>query len=64
MEHILTSSAYVFDADGVVINPWGFANALSAEYGISLDDTRAFFAGPFQQCLTGDAMLLESIALR
>jgi len=61
MAHKLTSSVYVFDADGIVIEPWGFAKALSAEHGITLDDTREFFAGPFQQCLTGDANLLDSI---
>ncbi len=56
------SSVLVFDGDGVVIEPWGFARALHAEYGISPDVTKAFFAGPFQLCLRGDADLSESVA--
>ena len=58
----ITSRALVFDADGVVIEPWGFARALQADYGISPDVTKEFFAGPFKQCLSGDADLFESIA--
>ncbi len=57
-----TSRALVFDADGVVIESWGFARALQAEYGLSPDVTKEFFAGPFKQCLSGDADLIESVA--
>ena len=52
----------MFDADGVAIEPWGFAHALNDNYGISLDDTKGFFAGPFQRCLTGHADLSDSLA--
>ena len=48
---------FVFDADGVVIEPWGFANRLSDDFGITRDRTIDFFKGPFQQCLIGDAEL-------
>lgn len=61
-ENEITSRALVFDADGVVIEPWGFARALQVEYGISLDVTKEFFAGPFKQCLSGEADLFDSIA--
>ena len=61
MKHKTNSSAFVFDADGVAIDPWGFANALSAEFGITQDKTREFFSGPFKNCLIGDASLLSSI---
>ena len=62
MEHEIKSRAFIFDADGVAINPWGFAKALSTEYGVSQEETREFFAGPFKQCLIGDASLLASVA--
>ena len=62
MEHDPKSNAFVFDADGVVIDPWGFANALSTEYGISRDETREFFAGPFKHCLTGNARLSDAVS--
>ncbi len=52
-----TPHAIIFDADGVVIEPWGFANVLEADYGISRDATHAFFRGPFQACLVGEADL-------
>jgi putative hydrolase of the HAD superfamily len=49
--------ALVFDADGVLIEPWGFADALENLHGISRDSTADFFAGPFQTCLAGGASL-------
>ena len=48
---------YVFDADGVVIRPWGFATALREEHNITPEQTRSFFVGPFQDCLTAQADL-------
>lgn len=51
----------MFDADGVVIESWGFARVLNDEYGISRDNTKEFFAGPFQDCLTGQAELADSL---
>ncbi len=52
---------FVFDADGVVIEPWGFANVLQRDFDISKEDTLPFFAGPFQLCLSGHAELIESL---
>ena len=51
------SRVLIFDADGVLIEPWGFADALENLHGISRDSTRDFFAGPFQTCLVGGASL-------
>ena len=62
MEHKTRSRAFVFDADGVAIDQAGFANELSAEYGISREETREFFVGPFKQCLTGNASLSDLLA--
>lgn len=50
-----SDSIYIFDADGVAIHPWGFANALENEFGISTENTKAFFSGAFKRCLTGEA---------
>ncbi len=61
MAHKTETCAFVFDGDGVSIDPCGFANALSVKYGISRDETREFFAGPFKQCLTGNANLSDSV---
>jgi putative hydrolase of the HAD superfamily len=49
----------VFDLDGVLVRPWGFANALQAEHGISRATTEEFFRGPFRGCLNGKATLEE-----
>ena len=56
-----STRAYVFDADGVAVKPWGFAEVLKRDYNISVDDTRVFFSGPFQLCLSGRADLLRSV---
>lgn len=52
---------FVFDADGVVIEPWGFAKHLEKQFKIVPEQTQAFFAGPFLQCLTGHAELRPSL---
>lgn len=56
-----TTRAFVFDADGVVIESRGFANRLDREYDISTEVTRPFFTGPFQSCLEGKTDLRESL---
>ncbi len=61
MSHKTKTCAFVFDADGVSIDRWGFANVLSVEYGLSRDATREFFVGPFRECLTGNASLSDSV---
>lgn len=47
--------AVVFDLDGVVVFPWGFANYLEREHGIMRAHTASFFAGPFNDCIKGKA---------
>lgn len=53
--------AIVFDADGVLISPWRFANYLTAKHGITREMTRPFFQGPFLRCLVGEADVKEEI---
>jgi len=50
-------SAVVFDADGVVIFPWRFAQVLEQTHGITGEMTGEFFGGIFGDCLTGQADL-------
>jgi len=45
---------YIFDADGVVIEPWGFARVLRESYGITSEMVFAFFKGPFDLCMRGE----------
>jgi putative hydrolase of the HAD superfamily len=51
--------AMLFDADGVVIFPWGFRLYLETVHGITPQMTHEFFHGPFEDCLTGKADLCE-----
>ena len=52
----------LFDADGVVITPpFRFIAYLESTMGLTMDDTQAFFDGPFLDCLVGRADLKESI---
>jgi putative hydrolase of the HAD superfamily len=51
-----------FDADGVVVNPmFQFARLLDEEYGITLERTRGFFKGVFNDCLVGKADLRTAL---
>jgi len=46
--------AILFDADGVIINPsMQYSKYLDRTYGITLEITRPFFMGEFNECLTG-----------
>jgi putative hydrolase of the HAD superfamily len=56
-----TSRVLIFDADGVLIEPWGFANVLESEYRIARSSTREFFEGPFQECLAGHSDLYDQL---
>lgn len=47
----------IFDADGVLIPPWGFNAYLAREYPTIAAQTRPFFTGPFADCLVGKADL-------
>ncbi len=52
----------IFDADGVLVkSERKFSHMLESEHGISKETTRAFFEGPFQECLTGEKDLKEAI---
>lgn len=51
--------AYIFDADGVLIPPWGFANYLKRAYPEIAAQTAEFFRGPFLRCVVGQADLKE-----
>jgi putative hydrolase of the HAD superfamily len=51
--------AVIFDADGVLIFPWRFAQYLEREHGITPGMTRGFFRGIFEDCLTGKADLKD-----
>lgn len=44
----------VFDLDGVMVFPWGFAGYLEKEHKITREHTREFFAGPFVACMRGE----------
>ena len=46
----------------MLIEPWGFANALEREYGIVPATTQAFFRGPFADCIVGRTALEDIIA--
>jgi putative hydrolase of the HAD superfamily len=49
--------AIAFDVDGVLVNSMVFAKVLARDYGLTLEDTAAFFQGPFKRCLLGEADL-------
>ncbi|MEZ4657419.1 MAG: HAD-IA family hydrolase [Caldilineaceae bacterium] len=49
--------ALLFDADGVIIFPWRFAQFLEREHGITPAQTRGFFTGVFVDCMVGQADL-------
>ncbi len=51
--------AVLFDADGVVIDPWRFARYLERVHAITPETTGDFFHGIFNDCLVGRADLRE-----
>ena len=51
----------VFDLDGVMVEPWGFANLLDSKYGITKDHTRKFFTENFPNCLTNKLDLKDAL---
>ena len=57
----MSIKAVIFDADGVLVFPWRFAEHLSGELGITQEATRAFFEGKFTSCLLGEADLAETL---
>jgi haloacid dehalogenase superfamily, subfamily IA, variant 3 with third motif having DD or ED len=53
--------AIVFDLDGVIVFPWGFANYLEKEHSITREHTREFFLGPFVACIKGEAEVKDAL---
>lgn len=51
--------ALVFDVDGVLVEPWGFANYLKLAYPAIAPQTAEFFHGVFGDCLVGKADMRE-----
>jgi putative hydrolase of the HAD superfamily len=47
----------IFDVDGVLVEPWGFANTLKRDYPDIAPQTAEFFRGVFGDCLVGKADL-------
>lgn len=59
LEDPVPASVMVFDADGVLIHPWRFADYLLREFGLTREMTREFFGGVFVECYLGRADLRE-----
>ena len=57
----MSVKAVIFDADGVLVFPWRFAEHLNGEFQITREATRAFFEGEFTDCLLGRADLAETL---
>jgi putative hydrolase of the HAD superfamily len=55
----VTIEAVLFDADGVVVPPLGFARYRWREHGVTPEMTQGFFRGVFLQCLLGKADLKQ-----
>lgn len=55
----MSIKAVIFDADGVLVFPWRFAEHLSEEFQITQEATRAFFEGKFTGCLVGKEDLAD-----
>ena len=51
----------LFDLDGVMVHPWGFAKLLDTKYGISKSDTQKFFVDVFPSCAKGEVDLKEAL---
>src|SRR5688500_4304339 len=53
----MAAQVLVFDVDGVLVEPWGFANLLKRDYPQIAPQTTEFFRGVFGDCLIGKADL-------
>ncbi len=53
----MSVKAVIFDADGVLIFPWRFAEHLSREHQITQEAMQAFWQGKFLDCILGKADL-------
>lgn len=53
--------ALVLDCDGVLCKAWGFRDYLQSAYDIGPEKTYSFFAGPFQECMVGEADTKEEL---
>lgn len=52
----------LFDLDGVMVFPWGFAKKLATEYNITRGDTMVFFRDIFPDCARGKTDLKTALA--
>ena len=53
----MSIKAVIFDADGVLVFPWRFADHLAGEFEITHEATQAFFQHKFTDCILGKADL-------
>lgn len=53
--------SFVFDADGVVCVGGSFTSAFEKEHGVPHDCLKAFFQGPFRECLLGSRDLIQEV---
>ncbi len=53
----MSIKAVIFDADGVLVFPYRFAEHLTREHQITQDATQAFWQGKFLDCILGKADL-------
>ncbi len=51
--------AVLFVVDGVLVQPWGWRERLTRDYGITPAMTASFFQGSFADCVTGRADLVD-----
>lgn len=53
--------AILFDADGVMVNAEQFSSQYEKDFGVSIDETKDFFTGVFQDCLVGKADIKQEL---
>jgi len=57
----MTIKAVAYDVDGVLVRSYGFADVLERDHGIDNAMQKAFFQGPFRECVVGRADMKEII---
>lgn len=58
----LPVKAFIFDADGVIINAERFSERYARDFSVPNETMLPFFTGTFQDCLVGKADLKKEIA--
>jgi FMN phosphatase YigB (HAD superfamily) len=51
----------IFDADGMLLHGPLFSEVYSKRFGVPMEEIVPFFAGPFQNCITGELDLKEEL---